>query len=281
MLADPVTELTIAMEIGYFQLNRAEYFVPMTVKIPGSELALARKRGADRALIDFLAEIKDEFGATVTNLRDRVDIKLTGTTAAELASRPIEYDTGFTLLPGRYRIKFLARDGETGRMGTYDMPFRVPNLNREQERIPISSVVLSSQRVDLGEAIYTAGKDKGQRAQLVNPLVSDQQKLIPSVTRVFRNAKQLYVYFEAYQQGEQPTNPLLAYVTFFRDGAKALETAPVEITQGASNRLRNMGFRFSVPLSGLGAGQHDCQVTVIDATGKKAAFWQAPVMVIP
>ena len=28
MLSDPITELTIAMEIDYFQLNRAEYFVP-------------------------------------------------------------------------------------------------------------------------------------------------------------------------------------------------------------------------------------------------------------
>ena len=35
MLGDPVTDLTIAMEIGYFQLNRAEYFVSLAVKIPG------------------------------------------------------------------------------------------------------------------------------------------------------------------------------------------------------------------------------------------------------
>ena len=35
--------LTIAMEINYFQLNRAEYFVPIVVKIPGSELALAKR----------------------------------------------------------------------------------------------------------------------------------------------------------------------------------------------------------------------------------------------
>jgi VWFA-related protein len=45
MLDDPITELTIAMEVDYFQLNRAEYFVPIVVKIPGRELALA-KRGA-------------------------------------------------------------------------------------------------------------------------------------------------------------------------------------------------------------------------------------------
>ena len=52
-------------------------------------------------------------------MRDKVDIKLSGETAAQLAKRPIQYDTGFTLLPGKYSIKFLARDAETGRIGTY------------------------------------------------------------------------------------------------------------------------------------------------------------------
>ena len=66
MLGDPVTELTIAMEIDYFQLNRAEYFVPLIVKIPGSELALAREGGAEHTLIDFIGEIKDDFGTTVS-----------------------------------------------------------------------------------------------------------------------------------------------------------------------------------------------------------------------
>ena len=52
MLGDPITDLTIAMEVNYFQLNRAEYFVPITVKIPGSELVLAKGSGAERTLID-------------------------------------------------------------------------------------------------------------------------------------------------------------------------------------------------------------------------------------
>ena len=43
MLENPVTDITIAMEVNYFQLNRAEYFVPVAVKIPGSELALAKR----------------------------------------------------------------------------------------------------------------------------------------------------------------------------------------------------------------------------------------------
>jgi hypothetical protein len=93
--------------------------------------------------------VKDAYGLTVTNLRDRVAIKFSGPTAAGLARRPIEYDAGFTLLPASYRIKFLARDGETGRVGSYEMPFTLPNLKRTDERSAISSVVLSSQRSSL------------------------------------------------------------------------------------------------------------------------------------
>ena len=77
------------MEIDYFQLNRAEYFVPIIVKIPGRELALAKRFGAEHTVIDFVCEIKDEAtGFTATHLRDYVDIKLTDATASELAQRP-------------------------------------------------------------------------------------------------------------------------------------------------------------------------------------------------
>lgn len=281
MLEDPITELTIALEVGYFQLNRSEYFVPLTVKIPGSELALARKRGADRALIDFIAEVKDAYGLTVTNLRDKVDIELSGETSAELARRPIEYDAGFTLLPGSYRIKFLARDGETGRMGSYEMPFTIPNLNRTGERIATSSVVLSGQRVELANALYGGKKQKDQQAQLASPLVDGQRKLIPSVTRVFSKSREMFVYLEAYQQGEEPARPLVAYVTFFRDGQKWLETEPVEVKNSADLRLATMRFPFSVQLERLDPGQYECQVSVLDFQGREAFFWQAPVMVVP
>jgi len=155
MLEDPITDLTIAMEIDYFQLNRAEYFVPIIVKIPGRELALAKRGGAEITRIDFVGEIKDLVGGTtVSNVRDNTNIKLTDKSAAELARVPLEYDTGFTLLPGKYSIKFLARDDETGRIGTFQTTFVIPNLNKELKRVPISAVVLSSQRVDLRDAIY-------------------------------------------------------------------------------------------------------------------------------
>ncbi len=281
MLGDPVTELTIAMEINYFQLNRAEYFVPIAVKIPGSELALARRGGAEHTLIDFIGEIKDEYGSTVSNVRDKVDIKLTGSTAAELALRPIEYDTGFTLLPGKYKIKFLARDAETGRIGTFEMQFVVPNLNKELQRVAISSVVLSGQRAAMSEALFNAAKDKNLRAQTTNPLVQDGLKLIPSVTRVFKKGKDMFVYLQAYQQGVETAQPMMAFVTFFQGGMKVFESVPISVSEASANRLKTLPMKFSFPLEKLEPGEYLCQVTVLDAKANKAAFWQAPILLIP
>ncbi len=277
MMQDPVTDLTIQMEVNYFQLNRAEYYVPLVMKIPGSELARARRGGAEHTVIEFIGEIKDDFGTTIQNIRDRVDIKLTGETAAELVKKPIEYDAGYTLLPGAYTIKVLARDDETGRIGTYIHKFLIPNLNKEEKRIPISSVVLSSQRIDMHQALYTAGKDKDQSA---NPLVQEGMKLVPSVTRVFSKSRDMFIYLQAYEPKAATTQPLVAFVTFYRGQTKAFETAPLPVTEGVNNSLKTIPLKFDLSLAQLVPGKYNCQVTVLDPGSQKAAFWQAPVLLV-
>jgi VWFA-related protein len=279
MLENPVTEIAIAMEVNYFQLNSAEYFVPVAVKIPGSELALARRRGAQRTLIDFIGEVKDDYGVTVQNVRDKLDIRLSDDAAGQLAKRPVQYETGFTLLPGKYVIKILARDAETGRIGTYQASFAVPNLNRETERVPISTVVLSSQRVALSDAIYSV-KQKLD-AEAMNPLVHAGAKLVPSVTRVFSREREMYVFVQAYQRGQTATQPLVAFVSFYRGDVKAFETTPLAVTEGLDPKTKAVPVRFSLPLASLSPGRYDCQVTVLDATAQKVAFWRAPIVIVP
>jgi len=278
MLPDPVTDLTIAMEVNYFQINRAEYYVPVMIKIPGSELVLARHAGAAHTVIDFIGEIKDDANQTIRNLRDKVDMKLTGATAALLSKTPIEYDCGYTLLPGTYSIKVLARDAETGRMGTYLSKFTIPNLNKENKAIAISSVVLGSQRTELRDAVYTAGKDV---EQLANPLVQDGHKLIPSVSRVFRQSANLYVYLQAYQQFALAPQPIVAFITFYQRGTKLFETPPVEFIGASDDRLHATGLKFAVPLEKLTPGRYDLQISVIDWASQKTAFWRSPIHLLP
>ncbi|GGH04442.1 VWA domain-containing protein [Silvibacterium dinghuense] len=283
MLEDPVTDLTVAMELNYFQLNRAEYFVPYVVKIPGHELALAKRRGADHTLIDFIGEVKDIYGGTtITNVRDHVDIKLTGETEQELARMPIEYGAGITLLPGTYRFKLLARDDETGRIGTYETSFTIPNLNREEQHVPISSVVLSGQRVSLADALYNAMKSKDETKEAaVNPLVSDGMKLIPSVTRVFHRDQPFYVYLQAYEAGPDQPKPMVAYVSLYRDNAVKLQSQASAVSPEASPRLKQVPLHFDLDIQSLETGDYICQVTILDPATGKTSFWRAPVRIEP
>jgi len=279
MAEDPVTEMPIAMELNYFQLNRAEYFIPVSVKIPGSELQLAKKRGAARALLDVIAEVKDDNGYTQQNVRDKIDIELSNKEVDQLASSPIQYETGFTLLPGKYIVKLLVRDTVTGRVGTYQAAFTVPNLEKEEKRLPISTVVLSSQLVKQGDELHTV--KKAEAAQAASPLMFDGQKMTPSVTRVFSKTKDLYVFLQAYERKYESMQPLIAYVTFYRGDEKAFETTPLAVTEGIDPKTKAIPLRFTVPLENMPTGRYDVQVSVLEPQGQKAAFWQAPIVVIP
>jgi len=262
------------------------------VKIPGRELALAKKFGSEHTLIDFLFEVKDlASGTTMINLRDFTNVKLTDETAAELARRPIEYDSGFTLFPGKYSIKFLARDDETGRIGTYQTTFVIPNLGKETTRVPISSVVLSSQGVDVKSALYNVEHGKKEQKDLAaNPLVQNGRKLIPSVTRVFSARRELNVFLEAYRENGAAApaaapavdNPsLIAYVGLYRGQKNVLETPPQPAIPQSGSRLGTAPIRFTIDLEGMIPGRYDCQVSVLDPADGKVAFWVTPIVVVP
>ena len=283
LLPDPITELTIDLEINYFELDSAEYFVPIAAKIPGSELALARAGGAQKSQIEFLGEIKDPYGTTIANLRDKVSFKLSDRTAAQLAQSPIEYTAGFTLLPGQYSIKLLARDDETGRIGTYLAHFSIPNLAAGSPALPLSTVVLSSQSVALRAALFNAKQAADEREQAANPLEQGGYELLPSVTRVFNRRQPMRIFAQAYERGNGGAAPLIAYVTFYRGldaSKKTLETPPVAIAAAPRPPAYVVPIELSVRLDTLIPGPYTCQLSVLAPADHKAVFWRAPIWIV-
>ncbi len=156
-------------------------------------------------------------------------------------------------------------------------------------------MVLSSQRVDPHQALFNTMKSKDQaKNDAVNPLVNSDGKLIPSVTRVFRLDRSFEVFLQAYVGGPATTAtstqpsapvttpvaaaPLVAFVDFFRNGSKAIETHPVQALRTGESRLGIVPVNIKVALTGLEPGEYQCQVTVLDPSGSRAAFWQGAVM---
>ena len=278
MLGDPVTDLSLAVEVNYFRQAKDRYLVPVSVKIPGSDIELARKGGAESTRLDFIGEVRDARGTIQGTVRDEITVKLKGDDSGQLAKKNLSYDAGFILQPGTYTLKFLARENATGKMGTFESKFVIPDITTDQRYLPISSVVLSYQRDNLNNAIGSAQKDK--KLIEANPLVRDNQKLVPSVTRVFRKDQEMLVFLEAYQPAAEKTQLMVATVSFYRGKVKAFETAPLKITDGL-NKAKAVPVSFSVPLTKLTPGRYTCQVNVLNPSAQKFAVWRSPMVLLP
>jgi len=254
MLGDPVSGLSLALEVNYFRMARDPYFVSVSVKIPGGAIELARTGGAESTRLDFIGEVKDAKDAPQGMVRDQITVKLKGGSAGQLSTRNLEYDTGFTPQPGSYTLKFLARENESGKMGTFETKFVVPDLSSQRQVLPISSVVLSYQREKLDTAVASA--ERSNKLIAANPLVRDGLKLVPSVTRVFRKDQEMYVYLEAYQPEAVSTQYMLATLAFYRGKVKAFESLPLKISDGLDAKSKAVPISFSIPLSKLAPGTY-------------------------
>jgi VWFA-related protein len=282
MLGDPVTDLSLTAELDYFRLARDRYFVPFSVKIPGSEIALAKSKGNAQTEFDFIGQVRDTHDKLIAVVRDGIKIKLSEQTAAQLSAAPLAYDTGFTLPPGKYSFKFLARENETGKMGTYESKFTIPDLAPDQPALKTSSVIWSNQRQALNDSLASA--DNKKKLVESDPLVQDGRKLIPSITHVFRKDQNLYVYLEVYDPGvttAQPMPSVAATLTFYRGKTKSFESQPVRMDAFALKRAQTLPIEFQAPLAQLAPGRYTCQVNIVDENGRKFGFARTEIVVLP
>ena len=280
-LGDPVTGLPMAIEVNWFRRAKDRYIVPVAVKIPGSVIPLARKKEREEAQLDFIAEVRDARGRTVASVRDFIRIRLSGENTGQLARKLLQYDTAFTLPPGGYRLKFVARENENGRLGTFETKFTIPDLAAEQSWLRTSSVVWGSQRIPLEKNIGAATRnDKSARN---NPLVREGAKLVPSITKVIREGGELFVLFEVYEPGVTSDQgiDIEASVSLFNRKGKALESEPVVLDTKADAKTPSVPVQLRVPLANLPPGNYLCQVSVVDKASGKFAFHRTPMVILP
>jgi VWFA-related protein len=286
---NPVTDLQLAVEVDYFRLGKAKYFIPVTVRIPGSALAFRSKGSKAATELDFIGEVRDARNRQASVVRDTIPVKVGTSTAGEVGRKQIQYDTGFTLGPGKYSLRFVARENGEGKVGTFEAPFTVPDLG-SGNALRLSSVILSNQVQLLKEQI--AGAKNSKKLIADDPLIDESgQKIMPNVTRVFRPGQKMLVYFELYDpsvaqlpmqaqgQGGGLTS-VTASVAFYQGDKKVMETPPVRAMRLNSKRPGVVPLRLQTALKNLPAGQYVCQVNVIDQLGHKFAFPRSSIVVL-
>ena len=280
-LGDPVSELPLALEVDYFRVAKDRYFIPISVKLPGSSIGYSKKGTNQTNSLDFIGQVRDSNGRLVGGVRDQITVKLNEANAAQIDRRYMQYDSGLTLASGNYSLTFLAREGLTGKMGTFETKFTVPDLNAGKT-LRVSSVILSSQREAVSAAVGAA--DNNKKLLTNHPLVQDGQKVVPSITRVFRRDQTLYVYFEVYDPGidpEQKTSNVYAAIELLQGARKVFTSRPVRVDKLSTSRPGVAPFSFEIPLNRLQPGEYISQVDVIDQLGQKFAFPRSSMVVLP
>jgi VWFA-related protein len=274
---DPIVELPIAVETSQFRLSDQQVYVPIDAKLSSSALDWAEKHGKRQAEFDFAAEVRstDNSDRVVADLQDTITVSLDTERYQQVHQSNLVYQGGVVLAPGNYRLKFLARENESGKIGTFEEALDIPAA--QPQRLTMSSVMLSSQLVAVEKSSEVQTKEQGTRAKLTStPLEMGGARIIPSVTRFFNTQQTLYVFFQAYfpQKGEFDANSLRAGLIFFRNGVQVNST-PLLAAGQIDAKTHTASFRVSLPLTKLAPGRYAVQAIVIAPGTQHAAFGRA------
>jgi len=250
--------------------------------VPGSQIPFAKGGDKDKASLDVIGEVLDELKRPVGSVRETVKLSLDA--SQEVRRKNVQYSTGFLLAPGKYHFKFVVRENQSGRLGSFETDFVVPDIKKAPLRM--SSVVLASQR-----------QPSTRKTQ--NPLVRDGSELVPNIAHVFTQEQHLYFFYEVYdpakdkapepaagdKAAKEKAAPVknsihvMTSIQFFNGKVKAFETPLIEARQLNAPERKAAVFQFDVSLAQLKPGLYTCQINVIDDAGGTFVFPRLPILV--
>ena len=170
----PATDMAVYLDAMYFRLDENRFFVPVSLIVPGSQIPFVKGGDKDKATLDIIGEVIDEVKRPIGNARETVKLNLDP--ALQARQKNIEYTTSFNLPPGKYHLKFVVRENQTGRMGSFEADITLPDMKKQP--LKMSSIVLASLR---------------QPSKKASPLVRGGEEYVPNISHVFRQDQHLYL----------------------------------------------------------------------------------------
>jgi VWFA-related protein len=276
----PATDMAVYLDAMFFKLDDNRYYVPVSLVVPGSQIPFVKGGDKDKATLDIIGVVIDEVKRPIGKARETVKLDLDQSVGAR--QKNIEYTTGFTLPPGKYQIKFVVRENQTGRMGSFLADISLPDRDVwKKTPLKMSSILLSSMREPSKES-----------NKIVNPLVRNGQEYVPNISHVFRQDQHLYLLYEIYDPTREklPDNApkgtaaginLLSSLELIQGSTKVYETPVVRAKTVNVEGRDAVAVELDVPLTGLKPGSYVCQLNVVDDAGGSFTFPRFAVLVRP
>lgn len=270
----PATDVALYMDAYYFRLDENRFYVPVSLIVPGSQIPFVKGGDRDKATLDVIGEVLDEAKRPIGHVRDTV--KLAIGEQVQARQKNIQYTTSFNLPPGKYHLKFVVRENQDGRMGSFEADITLPDMRKFP--LKMSSILLASQRIP---------------SKASNPLVREGEQYIPNISHVFRQGQHLYLLYEVYgpakekvvaSAGGAPKMPkgainLISSLELIQGSTKVFETPIVRATSVNEPGRDAVVLELDVPLEKLHPGSYVAQLNVIDDAAGSFAFPRFAVLV--
>ena len=291
----PLTDLSLYLDAFYFRMEDGRFNVPVSLIVPGTQIPFANGSHADqdKATLDVLGVVIDEVKRPIGNVRETIKVNVD---SAQAQQRNIQYTTSFNLPAGKYKLKFVVRENQSGHMGSFETDITLPDLRKAP--LKMSSVVLASTQLPKAQG-KASGKGKASGVQ--NPLVHDGMEYVPNINHVFRQGQHLYVLYEVYNPVRSKPGSEAAGGGPGTDGggAKAAKNAinvisSLELIQGSTKVFQTpllqanatnipgrdaVAVELDLPLGQLKPGQYIAQLNVVDDAAGSFEFPRFAVLI--
>ncbi len=263
--------MAVYMDALYFRLDENRFYVPVSLIVPGSQIPFVKGGDKDKATLDIIGSVIDEAKRPIGHARETVKLNLDP--ALQARQKNIQYTTSFNLPPGKYTLKFVVRENQTGQMGSFEAEITLPEMKKTP--LKMSSIVLASMR---------------QPSKQQSPMVRGGQEYVPNISHVFRQDQHLYLLYEIYEparqkpaadapKGAKPGINVLSSLELMQGSTKVYETPLVRATATNVDGRDAVAIELDVPLAGLKPGPYLCQLNVIDDAQGSFAFPRFAVLV--
>jgi len=278
----PFSEVPFLVAANFIKADAVRVFVPIGLNFSTADIPFQQKGKSVQAEFDFAGQVRGPQNSVVSAVRDTIRVRL-DPEIPQKQRRAMQYTTGFYLKPGLYSLKFLLRENQTGKLSTFEQPLSVPDYGGR--KLSMSSIILSTRlepQTQQDKAIQKLGGSAGAMpgaSKLPDPLVVEQKRIVPSVTRVFSRAETLYIFFQTYLPHHKGTPHLTQSLVFYREGQLFQRSAPAEVGEFDEDSPDTVTSNVSTPLSSFPKGQYLLQVDTTDASSGTSLSEKVPFVV--
>ncbi len=259
--------LPFDVSTAFVRISPELYAVPITLSVPNSKLMYVGKEGNYQSELQLYVAVTNLNGALVYQFDDSFRTQSGEIPFSELLKRQSYHQRVVPLEPGRYRIRLVLKDANSGKIGVSETTTWIPQPS--EGGLNTSSLIYA-------DVIQPAPESTRGEEFILGPL-----KVIPNIKASFPRRHRLGLYLEVYdlEVDAATKNPSVevSYILETKDGAK------IPVGKEFESRFaegHSIAVSKAIPLENIPPGKYRIIVRIIDLLTQRTCTLEGSVEIL-